>query len=183
MAHIIGKSEDGPRGDAELPADRRDTYENAVLLCPNCHTLVDELPDLYPPETLVEWKVQRAREVRGSAGTPHDLDREELIALIQRLLRENYAIWSTVGPDGPDRGKPQSPLVGQWRRQLRETVIPNNWRIIALAEHNEDTLTKEELGAIADFRLHTDALAYNTLADRPVEGQPRFPESMQRYFG
>jgi hypothetical protein len=182
MAHIIGRSRGGPRGDGDLPDEDRDDYDNAVLLCPNCHTLVDEMPDLYPPERLAEWKRRREREVADGTGVPRKMEREELLATICRLLRANRAIWSTVGPGGPEGEKVQSSTVGQWRRQLRETVIPNNWRIIALATHNDAVLTEEELTAIAEFGVHTDALAYNALADEPVEGQPRFPESMQRHF-
>lgn len=42
MAHIIGHSQKGPRGQSNLTESERDTYENAVLLCPNCHDRIDK---------------------------------------------------------------------------------------------------------------------------------------------
>lgn len=47
MAHIIAKSENGPRGN-NLPEDN--TYDNLILLCPNHHKTVDKNPLEYPPE-------------------------------------------------------------------------------------------------------------------------------------
>lgn len=37
IAHIIGSSEYGPRGDGNFPEDKLDDYENLILLCPSCH--------------------------------------------------------------------------------------------------------------------------------------------------
>ena len=184
MAHIIASSPRGPRGNGDIPETERDTYENAVLLCPNCHRLIDnrKLEGAYDTEELRRWKHDREREVNEATGTPEYATRDELVAEIQRLLRENKAIWETVGPGGPEGQKVMSGTVGQWKRQRLGTIIPNNWRILALARKNEDHLTSEELGALAEFRVHADAFAYNAVADQPVEGQPQFPISMSRAF-
>ncbi|HXS33277.1 MAG TPA: HNH endonuclease [Solirubrobacterales bacterium] len=182
MAHIIARSKTGPRGECDLDPDERDIYDNALLLCPNCHTEVDEFPDTFPPDLLRTWKTGREREVAEGTETPRYENRNTLMNEIRRLLRNNHAIWSTVGPGGPEGGKAQAQTVGQWRRQLRETIVPNNWRVLALGRHNEQLLTQDELHALAEFRVHADALAFNALADQPVEGQIRYPESMQRHF-
>jgi hypothetical protein len=183
MAHIIARSKDGPRGDSPLDPDERDVYDNALLLCPNCHTEVDEFPLMFVRDLLRRWKTDREREIAEGTETPRYGDRESVISDIRRLLRDNYAIWSTVGPGGPEGGLPLAQTVGQWRRQLRGTIVPNNWRVLALGRHNELLLTDDELRALAEFRVHADALAYNALADQPVEGQIRYPDSMQHCFG
>ncbi len=41
IAHIVGHSDKGPRGDAAYPKEKLDTYENWILLCPTCHDKVD----------------------------------------------------------------------------------------------------------------------------------------------
>ncbi|MBF0155545.1 MAG: HNH endonuclease, partial [Magnetococcales bacterium] len=41
IAHIIAHSDVGPRADPEFPQERRDEYENLILLCANCHDIVD----------------------------------------------------------------------------------------------------------------------------------------------
>lgn len=55
-AHIIARSPKGPRGVDGISTAETETYENYILLCPNCHTLVDKSPDSYPPELLRAWK-------------------------------------------------------------------------------------------------------------------------------
>ncbi|HSS31943.1 MAG TPA: HNH endonuclease [Solirubrobacterales bacterium] len=183
LAHIIARSTAGPRGDDELDPKERDVYDNALLLCPNCHTQVDEFPNVFLLELLHQWKASREREIAEGTETPRYNERDGLLTELRRLLRENRAIWSTIGPGGPEGGRAQARTVGQWRRQLRETIVPNNWRVVALGRHNERLLTDAELKALADFRVHADALAYNALADEPIEGQIGYPESMQRCFG
>lgn len=184
MAHIIASSSGGPRGDEAVPPSERDAYENAVLLCPNCHRLVDnrKMTETYDEVELRRWKQQREKEVEEASGTPTYDTREELIEEIRRLLRENKASWQAVGPGGPEGEKVNPGTVGQWKRQSIETVIPNNWRILALGRRNAGHLTKEELEALAEFRVHVDGFAYNAIAEEPVEGQITFPDSMALLF-
>ncbi len=47
VAHIVGQSRRGPRGEAELAADDRDSYANLILLCGRHHRIVDAQPQLY----------------------------------------------------------------------------------------------------------------------------------------
>lgn len=49
MAHVIPHGETGPRYE-ERPAGEfeADAFENLVLLCPTCHTIIDKDPDGYP---------------------------------------------------------------------------------------------------------------------------------------
>ncbi len=47
MAHIVGHSEDGPRGEASFRGADRDGPENLLLLCTGHHTLIDQQPESY----------------------------------------------------------------------------------------------------------------------------------------
>ncbi|PSL12023.1 hypothetical protein CLV44_1207 [Marinobacterium halophilum] len=55
MAHVIGRSVDGPRGRDVLGGDR-DSYENLILLCANHHIEVDQNTEAYPVNRLLEIK-------------------------------------------------------------------------------------------------------------------------------
>lgn len=62
MAHIYAFSADGSRGhDGVDPADLNH-ISNLILLCPQCHKLIDDHPDQYPVPVLRDFK--RAHEDR-----------------------------------------------------------------------------------------------------------------------
>jgi hypothetical protein len=57
IAHICADAPGGPRYDPNQTPQERHGFENLMLLCPNHHTLIDQLgPDNYPPEVLREMK-------------------------------------------------------------------------------------------------------------------------------
>lgn len=55
-AHMVAYSFDGPRGEGEVPLENRETYENMILLCGDCHRMIDGQPNTYPVEKLQGWK-------------------------------------------------------------------------------------------------------------------------------
>jgi hypothetical protein len=56
--HIVSRSPTGPRA-GESPAGLEiDGYDNLVLLCPNCHVLVDARPDQFPRSELQRIKAE-----------------------------------------------------------------------------------------------------------------------------
>lgn len=40
--HIIAREDGGPRGNPKLSKDRRDLYNNLVLMCRNHHKVIDD---------------------------------------------------------------------------------------------------------------------------------------------
>jgi hypothetical protein len=56
VAHIVGESADGPRGDHPMPLEERNRYENLILLCEEHHHLVDSQVATYPVEKLRQMK-------------------------------------------------------------------------------------------------------------------------------
>ena len=63
-AHIVSFADRGPRShDGPLPSDI-DTLDNLMLLCPDCHKLVDVHPDDYPRATLETYKRQHEDRIR-----------------------------------------------------------------------------------------------------------------------
>jgi hypothetical protein len=64
MGHIAASSNAGPRAHLELDMRARDSYENLILLCRNCHRRVDTLKLSYPRERLLEIKSNHEAWVR-----------------------------------------------------------------------------------------------------------------------
>ncbi len=64
MGHIAASSNAGPRAHLELDMRARDSYENLILLCRNCHRKVDTLKLSYPRERLLEIKANHEAWVR-----------------------------------------------------------------------------------------------------------------------
>jgi hypothetical protein len=68
--HIIAQAPSGPRGDA---GERNELggHENLVLLCANCHAVVDGQPEQFPPGTL--RGIKAAHEAKIAARRNHDM--------------------------------------------------------------------------------------------------------------
>lgn len=58
MAHIIARSEDGPRGCSSLPSNERDKYSNLILLCPTHHAEIDKNFSDWPVTKMLEIKAK-----------------------------------------------------------------------------------------------------------------------------
>jgi hypothetical protein len=55
-AHMVAHSLDGPRGEGGMQIEDRETYENMILLCGDCHRKIDGQPNTHPVEMLQAWK-------------------------------------------------------------------------------------------------------------------------------
>lgn len=63
-AHIIGDSEDGPRGDKTKSGLYKGDISNIILLCPTCHSKVDKNTSFYTEELLHHKKDSHIEKVR-----------------------------------------------------------------------------------------------------------------------
>jgi hypothetical protein len=61
-SHIIARAPGGPRGRAAERNDL-DRHENLILLCANCHAVVDAQPEHFPPETLGQMKAVHEHKI------------------------------------------------------------------------------------------------------------------------
>ncbi len=75
-AHIVGQAqaERSPRGMSELPLDRRDTPENVLLACANCHNEIDKakVAEVVTAQMLQERKAAHEAEIRHQTGLTAD---------------------------------------------------------------------------------------------------------------
>lgn len=62
VAHIIGSSEDGPRGTSESEKLQTE-YSNLMLLCQRCHKEIDDNEESYSIKLLQDWKTQHEKRI------------------------------------------------------------------------------------------------------------------------
>lgn len=55
-AHMVGRSDSGPRGNADIPARERGDIRNHILLCGTCHDEIDR--------DLAGWPLKRLQQLR-----------------------------------------------------------------------------------------------------------------------
>lgn len=56
QAHIVGEKSGSARSKSQLTTDKRNSYHNLILLCPNHHTEIDSNEDDWPLERLYQTK-------------------------------------------------------------------------------------------------------------------------------
>jgi hypothetical protein len=65
MAHIRGENPGSARFDQEMKDEERNLYDNLILLCPNCHTTIDNNQE-YTAEKLMQIKREHEKWVEDS---------------------------------------------------------------------------------------------------------------------
>lgn len=89
MAHIVGHSPDGPRGDASFPRPQIDLYENLILLCAHHHNEVDTQWHSFPVPLLHSWKADHEGWVRQQLGDEIPNVRFEELDEVARSIASN----------------------------------------------------------------------------------------------
>ncbi len=93
LAHIYAFSPNGPR--ASLTIDKRylNNVENLMLLCPNCHTKIDnkELVAIYTAEILREQKSNHEKRIKLAIGLKEDR-KTKVIKMISSIGKEKVSL-------------------------------------------------------------------------------------------
>jgi hypothetical protein len=67
VAHIRGERPGSARYDPGMSDEERRAFDNLILLCPNSHTLIDDLdPDAHPVELLQQMKREHEQRTMDS---------------------------------------------------------------------------------------------------------------------
>lgn len=95
--HIVGESEEGPRGTPSIPVKQRDSYSNLILLCRNHHRIIDQQVATYSVEILHRLKFQHetwVRETLTDFDPARQRDEERYAAMMDEwVTRCNVASW------------------------------------------------------------------------------------------
>ena len=176
VAHIIAAGDLGPRAKPEPPPDQRNVYSNLILLCPNCHTIIDKATTIYPSRLLSQWKSAHVEGVRSIFRVSFD-SRSDARAKIEPLLTKNRRIHEIHGPDREYRFNPEAEEAEVWKRKVISQIIPNNYEILRILDSNHRLLYEDERATLEEFRQHVDDLSERHIGDSNSVAR-RFPEGM-----
>jgi hypothetical protein len=72
IAHIVAFSQQGPRRTQRHAPEKLNDPGNLMLLCPECHKLIDDYPERYTVKTLKEYKRRHEEPIYQLTGTKPD---------------------------------------------------------------------------------------------------------------
>lgn len=100
-AHIVAKSNDGPRGNSTLSIEDRDKYDNLILLCRKHHKIIDDQFNFYTVKKLKEIKSKHEAWVIKSLKFDKSEEKDGLAyatyidEIIKILDFENWEAWTS----------------------------------------------------------------------------------------
>lgn len=184
MAHVIPHGEAGPRYE-ERPAGEfeADSFENLILLCPTCHTIIDKDPDGFSRGTLLHWKSSHLATLASEHGICAYDERGQVRAAVLAAMAENKAVWTQYAPsDGSSfEYDPESEAAKTWVQRMRGVILPNHFRILAIVKVNMHHMTGAELQTFARYQEHVRGLSERHVCGA-VGGAIRYPADMDEIF-
>lgn len=181
IAHIISAGDKGPRADIRLTDEERSRYENLVLLCPNCHTMIDKAEESFPEALILSWKKSHKERLASQFGIKVYSSRMEVRAALIPFFRENRFVFDKYGPNTDERFNPESSMPAQWREKIRSVIIPNNRKIIGIVDANKSLLVDEEFYSVEAYRQHVNDFEAKHLGASEYNGE-QFPNDFQKIF-
>ena len=182
LAHVFSASDVGPRTSGNLTPDERGLFENLILLCPTCHTIIDKAPDEFSDAIVLQWKYSHAQRIDTAFGCRRFDSRVEVSEFLTKLFRQNQKIFERYGPKHPDHLNPETELASLWKEKIRSKILPNNQLLLRAIDANADHLNNSELDTVEDFRCHVDDFAEKHL-EKWVSGGTSFPSKAPFLFG
>lgn len=182
LAHIIGKKKKGPRGGSSLPLSQRDEFDNIILLCPNCHAIIDKYPKLYPEATILEWKRNHEESIKNLFRIKKFVNRESIRKFIAPMLAENKSIFNNYGPYSENAKVDQLATELIWERLAIQKILPNNRSIKKTIEVNLELLKDKEDELFTEFKIHQEGFEYNKISGDVNATVLRFPNGFENIF-
>ncbi|MFT3800802.1 MAG: HNH endonuclease [Burkholderiaceae bacterium] len=184
MAHVIPLGDAGPRhSERPVGAFQTDSFENLILLCPTCHTIVDKDPNGYSRGTLLGWKNNHLAALAHEQGIRAYEERGRVRQAVVAAMAENKAVWNEFAPSDGLRFdyNPESEAAKTWEQRMRGVILPNHFRIQAIAKANLHHMTAVEQQIFAQYQEHVRGLA-----ERHICGAAgtaiRYPAEMDGIF-
>ena len=98
QAHIVAISNNGPRADPTLLDKEKNLEKNLILLCANCHKIVDSDPDTYTIKKLLRMKSDQAEKMSRMIDGVSSIGFAELEVILNYLastqdnIKEDYTL-------------------------------------------------------------------------------------------
>jgi hypothetical protein len=184
MAHVIPHGQNGPRHE-ERPVGEfeADSFENLILLCPTCHTIIDKNPDAYTRSKLLDWKSNHLAALAHNQGIRAYDERGQVREAVATAMAENKAVWKEFAPATGSSFEydPESEAATTWVQRMRGVILPNHFRIQAIIKANLHHATKTERETFARYQEHVRGLSERHvcgIAGRAI----RYPAEMDEIF-
>lgn len=177
MAHVFAANDGGPRAKRDMSEEERGAFENLVMLCANCHTMVDKAPEAFPDHIMLHWKHEHAHKLQTLFGAVEFGDRARARQAVEPILSENHAIFKQYGPHIEAAYNPESGSAEQWKRKMLTRILPNSRRLLAILDTNRRLLNTDERITLEQFRQHIDDLEAFHVEDGR-EDASRFPSAL-----
>jgi len=185
VAHIIGHGTNGPRSEHESANHiDRDGIDNLIMLCLQCHKIVDELQDQFSVEQMQGWKATHEDKIISLFDLPQIHDEKILLEKVNDLLDENRVIFEEYGPFSTQAFEGLSgDTFTIWRRRCLDTILPNNQRIVSLIEVNKNNFPypREVYTHMMIYKLHSDSFRDNCLLEKKINGYKLFPREFDDF--
>lgn len=178
MAHIFAAQNDGPRANPKLIEEERGAFANLILLCANCHTVIDKAPAAFPDSLITKWKSDHERRIASVFGAVAYESRTDARKALLALTARTGAIHRRVGPDNDYRWNPEADEATEWQHQICRTIIPTNRSILALLDRNRDLLHESEIETVELFRQHVEGVEQRHIFHLPIPSAPLYPDGM-----
>lgn len=91
MAHIVAFSQDGPRGSETQHSKAINDAANLMLLCPQCHKLIDDHPEAYAVRSLEKYKHKHEERIHHVTGLGPD-QKTTVVQLKARIAGQSVVI-------------------------------------------------------------------------------------------
>ncbi len=178
MAHVVARALGGPRATEVAGAD---VYNNLILLCPTCHTMVDKQPDAFPKDLLTGWKADHEHWVDSNLSELKAISLPEMATKVLRLLAENYYYFEKYGPKSDiAKSNPESNAFALWMERRLDTIVPNNRTIVSMISGFSDEMDENGLRVSMAFKDH--ALSYEKHIYDRLESYSLFPSNFKEYI-
>lgn len=158
--HIVARSGDFKRGDADLTAKQRDLYGNLILLCRNHHKVVDHVDDPYTVDVLKQMKTDHEEWVRESlAGYDPQRQRDDEVYAtyvdqwVQQADIDCWNVWADrlVSNDHPSIRQDRLKRLEALRTWLFARVWPRRYPQLEAAFENFRLVLGDLVKAIHEF--------------------------------
>lgn len=153
IAHIISVNI-GARARVELSTAEKGSYANLILLCPNCHTIIDKNEKDFPETLIKKWKIEHENRLSDIFGIKKFDNRLDVHEKLSPLFAENKTIFDLYGPETDERFNPESEMAQKWLTKIRTDIIPNNRKILNIINSNMHLLTTIEKSNFQLFNQH-----------------------------
>ncbi len=184
MAHVVPHGENGPRHE-ERPAGEFDvdSFDNLILLCPSCHTIIDKDPSSYSRSILLGWKSGHLAALASKQGICAYDRRDQARDAVAAAMMDNHAVWKELAPSEGSEFEydPESESAQRWTKRMRSIILPNSFRILGIISLNRHHLTTSEKNSLAAYKEHVRGLVERHICDNPSRGI-RFPDEINGIF-